>query len=80
MQQEFLTEQDIRIQQDLHIQQDLYVSERVPPWMEGAHICLCFSLLMFPACPKGRKAAGLKGRVMENVVNVAETLGNGACC
>lgn len=29
--------------------------------MEGAHICPCFGLLMFPACPEGRKAAGWEG-------------------
>lgn len=63
-----LNRQDLHIQpecqvlQEIHIQQDLRVSEGVPPWMEGAHICPCFGLLAFPACPQGRKAAGREGK------------------
>ena len=37
------------------------MSEGVPPWTDGAHICPCFGLLVFPTCPQGRKAAGREG-------------------
>lgn len=62
-----LTWQDLHIQpecqvlQEIHVQKDFRVSEGVPPWMEEAHVCPCFRLLAFPACPQGRKAAGLEG-------------------